>query len=82
MAGSPSGGEDVITFMAFPDVHWRRMGSTNGPEPFHRQINRRCSVVGIFPNARSGLRRMGAVAVLWGKAPQELEVLLSPLDGT
>lgn len=54
-------GEDVITHMAFPQPHWRRIHSTNVLERLHREIKRRCNVVGIFPNARSALRLIGAV---------------------
>ncbi|SQD92498.1 transposase [Candidatus Bipolaricaulis anaerobius] len=54
-------GEDVITHMAFPPAHWRRIHSTNVLERLHREIKRRCNVVGIFPNARSALRLIGAV---------------------
>jgi len=54
-------GEDVITHMAFPPAHWRRIHSTNVLERLHRKIKRRCNVVGIFPNARSALRLIGAV---------------------
>lgn len=54
-------GEDVITHMAFPQAHWRRIHSTNVLERLHREIKRRCNVVGIFPNARSALRLIGAV---------------------
>ncbi|QAA77163.1 MAG: Mobile element protein [Candidatus Bipolaricaulis sibiricus] len=54
-------GEDVIAHMAFPQAHWRRIHSTNVLERLHREVNRRCNVVGIFPNARSALRLIGAV---------------------
>ena len=54
-------GEDVITHMAFPQAHWRRIHSTNVLERLHREIKRRCNVVGLFPNARSTLRMIGAV---------------------
>lgn len=54
-------GEDVITHMAFPEVHWRRIHSTNVLERLHREIKRRSDVVGIFPSARSALRLIGAI---------------------
>lgn len=41
--------------------NWRRIHSTNVLERLHREINRRCNVVGIFRNARSALRLVGAV---------------------
>jgi len=54
-------GEDVLAYMAFPQAHWRRIHSTNVLERLHREIGRRCNVVGIFPNASSALRLIGAV---------------------
>ncbi len=54
-------GEDVITHMAFPQAHGRRIHSTNVLERLHREIKRRSDVVGIFPSARSALRLIGAV---------------------
>ncbi|HAZ30514.1 TPA: IS256 family transposase, partial [Candidatus Acetothermia bacterium] len=54
-------GEDVIAHMAFPQAHWRRIHSTNVLERLHREIKRRCNVVGILPNAASALRLIGAV---------------------
>lgn len=54
-------GEDVLAHMAFPQEHWRRLHSTNVLERVHREIGRRCDVVGIFPNAPSALRLIGAV---------------------
>ncbi|MFH1609207.1 MAG: IS256 family transposase [Candidatus Bipolaricaulota bacterium] len=54
-------GEDALAHMAFPREHWRRLHSTNVLERLHREIGRRCDVVGIFPNATSALRLIGAV---------------------
>jgi len=51
----------VIAHMAFPQPHWRRIHSTNVLERLHREVNRRCNVVGIFPSAASALRLIGAV---------------------
>lgn len=51
----------MITHVALPQAHWGRIHSTNVLERLHREIKRRCNVVGIFPNAASALRLIGAV---------------------
>jgi len=48
--------EDVIAFMGFPTAHWRQLHSTNPLERLNRELARRTSVVGIFPNPASVLR--------------------------
>jgi len=53
--------EDVIAHMAFPQAHWKRIHSTNVLERLHREVKRRCNVVGIFPNPASALRLIGAI---------------------
>lgn len=53
-------GEDVLVHMAFPQAHGRRIHSTNVRKRLHREMNRG-GVVGIFPNAASALRLIGAV---------------------
>lgn len=47
--------------MAFPPSHSRQLYSTNTLERLNREIERRCDVVGIFPNAKAALRLIGAV---------------------
>lgn len=54
-------GEDVLSYMAFPPGHWRRIHSTNPLERLLRELGRRCDVVGIFPNSQAALRLIGAV---------------------
>jgi transposase-like protein len=51
--------EDVIAYMAFPAAHWRQIHSTNPLERLNREIARRTSFVGIFPNPASVLRLVG-----------------------
>jgi len=51
----------VIAHIAFPQAHGRRIHSTNVLERLHREVKRRCDVVGIFPSGRWALRLIGAV---------------------
>lgn len=40
--------DEVLTYMAFPEEHRRRIHSTNVLERLNRELGRRCDVVGIF----------------------------------
>ncbi len=54
---------DVMTYLAFPKSHHRKIHSTNLVERFNKEIKRRTKVVGAFPNAGSVLRLLVPLAV-------------------
>lgn len=54
---------EATRYFAFPKAHWRKIRSTNGLERLHREIKRRISAVGAFPDRRSALRLVTAVAL-------------------
>jgi transposase-like protein len=59
----PDAREDLLAFAAFPLEHWRKIWSTNPLERLHREVKRRCDVVGVFPNDTSIDRLVTAVIV-------------------
>jgi len=48
--------EDSLSFYAFPELGARKISSTNMLERLNKEIRRRTSVVGIFPNPDPDLR--------------------------
>jgi transposase-like protein len=52
---------DLCAYATFPRAHWTKIWSTNPLERLHREIKRRCDVVGIFPDDTSVTRLVGAV---------------------
>jgi len=56
-----SGFEDSMTVMAFPRIYRIPLRTTNYLERENREIRKRESVIGIFPNRESALRLIGAV---------------------
>jgi putative transposase len=55
--------EECLSCLAFPESHRRRIRTTNGLERLNQEIKRRTRVVRIFPNGRSCLRLVTALAV-------------------
>jgi putative transposase len=51
----------VLAFQIFPPEHWRKIWSTNPLERLNKEIKRRTRVVGIFPNAATIIRLVGAL---------------------
>jgi len=54
---------DLLVHFTFPDTHRRQIRSTNPLERLNREIKRRTTVVGIFPNRKSLIRLVGMVLV-------------------
>lgn len=52
---------DALTFMAFPQEHWKRISSTNPIERINLEIRRRTRVVGVFPSVASALRLISMI---------------------
>jgi putative transposase len=52
---------DLTAYADYPRAHWRKLWSTNPLERLHKEIKRRCDVVGIFPDDDSVIRLVGAV---------------------
>ena len=51
----------MITAPLFPKSHWPKLHSTNQIERLNKEVKRRADVVGIFPNAASITRLVGAI---------------------
>lgn len=54
---------DVMTFLAFPKRHHRKIHSTNLVERFNKEVKRRTKVVGAFPSEGSVLRLLVPLAI-------------------
>lgn len=81
---------DVLSYMSFPDKHWRQLHSTNPLERQNKEIRRRTDVVGIFPNPASATRLVTMLLVEqnddWAVNKRYFSLesmeLLKPLPGT
>ena len=47
--------EETLTYMAYPQSHWRKIRTNNPLERIMREIKRRTRVVGVFPDGNSAL---------------------------
>ena len=56
-------GEEMLAVYALPEVHRKRMRTTNMLERFNEEIKRRTRVVRIFPNEQSCIRLVSALAM-------------------
>lgn len=54
---------DVMTFLAFPKSHHRKIHSTNLIERFNKEIKRRTKVIGAFPGDVSAMRIIVPLAI-------------------
>ena len=54
---------DVMTFLAFPKHHHRKIHSTNLLERFNKEVKRRTKVIGAFPSVGSVLRLLVPLAI-------------------
>ena len=55
--------EQITAFADFPELHWRKIWSTNPLERLNREVKRRTEVVGIFPNDTALLRLASCVLI-------------------
>ena len=46
---------ETLTYMDFPEEHWKKIRTNNTIERLNREIRRRSSVVGTFPDGNSAL---------------------------
>ena len=46
---------DCLTFYRFPEIHWKRIKTTNVLERAFKKVRRRTNVIGRFPNEMSAL---------------------------
>ena len=53
---------DIMNYMQFPEMHWKKIRTTNMMERTNKELKRRSRVVGAFPNKESVLRL--AVSIL------------------
>ncbi len=52
--------DETLSYMAYPEEHWRRIRTNNPLERIMREIRRRTRVVGSFPDGKSALMLVSA----------------------
>jgi len=57
--------DDCLTFYAFPEVHWKRIRTSNVIERAFKEVRRRTRVVGRFPTEKS------ALVLIWASIEQD-----------
>ncbi len=62
---------ETLTYMNFPEEHWKKIRTNNMIERLNREIRRRTRVVGTFPDGESALMMVCAqlrhgVSTKWG----------------
>ncbi|HUU26418.1 MAG TPA: transposase [archaeon] len=53
---------EVVACFIVPEEHRKRIRTTNGLERFHEEVHRRTQAIRIFPNQKSCLRLVSALA--------------------
>ena len=61
----------MLAFSALPRAHWRQVQRSNPLERLNKELQRRCRVVGIFPNEAAVIRLAGL-----GRLPRKSSRLL------
>ena len=72
------GFEDAMTIMTLPLTLRRYFRTSNHIERLTRELKRRSSVIGVFPNADSLLRLMGSVLLEWDEQNPKRRAIFSP----
>lgn len=57
--------EDCLTFYRFPEMHWKRLRTSNVIERAFREVRRRTNVVGRFPG------EMAALTLIWATLEED-----------
>ena len=72
------GFEDAMTIMTLPLTLRRYFRTSKHIERLNRELKRRSSVIGVFPNADSLLRLMGSVLLEWDEQNPKRRAIFSP----
>ena len=72
------GFEDAMIIMTLPLTLRRYFRTSNHIERLNRELKRRSSVIGVFPNADSLLRLMGSVLLEWDEQNPKRRAIFRP----